>query len=118
MKDQILNTLAKLHEEITTFTQELIRIPTENPPSRIYKECIQLIDRKLRGFDLDSRIIEVETSPNSSSPRFCLLAPSVGQFFGLCWCHVAQDSFRKTEVHSKILTLSKSNLITNKRRKK
>lgn len=101
MKGQILNTPAKLHDEITTFTQELIRIPTENPPGRFYKECVQLIDRKLKGFDLDTRIIGVETSPNSSSPRFCLLAPSAGRFFGLCWCYVAQHSFRKTRVHSK-----------------
>jgi len=118
MKGQILNTPAKLHDEITTFTQELMRIPTGNPPGRFYKECVQLIDRKLKGFDLDTRIIGVETSPNSSSPRFCLLAPSAGRFLAYVGATLHSIHLGRRECIAKILTLSKSNLITNKSRKK
>jgi succinyl-diaminopimelate desuccinylase len=74
MKDRILNKLGQLHDEIAAFTRELIKIPTENPPGRFYKECIQFIERKLAGFGLDSRITEVETFPDSSHPRLYLLS--------------------------------------------
>lgn len=74
MKDQILNKLGQLRNEIAAFTNELIKIPTENPPGRSYKECIRLIERKLAGFGLETRITEVETFPDSSHPRFYLLS--------------------------------------------
>jgi succinyl-diaminopimelate desuccinylase len=74
MKDKIQKILDELSEEIVGFTQELIEIPTENPPGRLYKDCIQLIERKLNQFGLDNRIIEVETSSSNPYPRYCLIS--------------------------------------------
>jgi acetylornithine deacetylase/succinyl-diaminopimelate desuccinylase family protein len=74
MKDKIQKSLDELSEEIVGFAQELIEIPTENPPGRSYKDCIQLIERKLNQFGLDTQIIEVETSSNTPYPRYCLIS--------------------------------------------
>jgi succinyl-diaminopimelate desuccinylase len=74
MKHKIQKSLNELSEEIVGFAQELIEIPTENPPGRLYKDCIQLIERKLNQFGLDTRIIEVETSSSNPYPRYCLIS--------------------------------------------
>jgi succinyl-diaminopimelate desuccinylase len=53
--DRVLDAVDEAAPEIVTFTTELIRVPTVNPPGDHYPECAQLIGRKLEdcGFDVD-----------------------------------------------------------------
>jgi len=74
VKNCIMEKLAGMHEEILQFTQELVKIPTENPPGRYYKECIEIINKKLQEFNLATKIIKVKKSDGSSYPRYCLIA--------------------------------------------
>lgn len=74
MKDAIARGFPTLRAELAEFTRQLISIPTENPPGREYERCIRLIERKLKAFGLDTRIIEVEHPGARSYRRYALLA--------------------------------------------
>jgi len=74
MKASILRALSGCRDELIEFAQDLIEIPTENPPGRHYRECTQLIGDRLRAFGVDSRVIEVGGSKKGVFPRYCLLA--------------------------------------------
>jgi succinyl-diaminopimelate desuccinylase len=71
---QIKNSVRELREEIVAFTQDLIGIPTENPPGSHYRACIELISKKLGRLGLDPAIIEVRNEVNRIHPRSCVLA--------------------------------------------
>jgi succinyl-diaminopimelate desuccinylase len=69
---QILDTIARYREGILDFAQELIAIPTENPPGTSYRACVGVIERKLREIGLDCTVIEVPDYVEPY-PRYCLL---------------------------------------------
>ncbi|KPL14109.1 hypothetical protein AMJ74_04010 [candidate division WOR_3 bacterium SM1_77] len=54
------------------FTEDLIRIKTENPPGACYDECVRLITRKLISFGLRPKILKVRGG--GSYPRYSLIA--------------------------------------------
>lgn len=70
----IHRNLSSVQDEILQFAQRLIKIPTENPPGRSYKECIQVIRAKLEDFALAPNVIEVAAPGDKSFPRYCLLS--------------------------------------------
>jgi arginine utilization protein RocB len=83
LKDCIVKAIASYQDEILDFTRSLVRIPTENPPGRSYKACVEAIAGKLREIGLEPTILEVpeadgqgldgaEDSENLY-PRYCLL---------------------------------------------
>ncbi len=55
------------------FTKDLIRVPTENPPGSRYRECVDLIARRLERFSMRPKIIKVRGGA-ASCPRYCLLS--------------------------------------------
>lgn len=67
--------LRSLREEMIGFTQDLIRIPTENPPGTGYKECVDLILGQLKRFGLRPKVIKVRTAGVAVATRYCVLAP-------------------------------------------
>ncbi len=52
-RESLLEALASLRQEVTGFTQELVAIPTENPPGAHYAECAEAIAHKLSGLGLE-----------------------------------------------------------------
>ncbi len=83
MKDQILRFIASQREGILAFTEALVRVPTENPPGRNYRECVELLEDHLQRMGLSPTVIEVpppgggtgETKSDTESyPRYCVLA--------------------------------------------
>ena len=46
MKEQVLERVNSYRDDILTLTQTLMSIPTENPPGRAYKECVDVIEQE------------------------------------------------------------------------
>ena len=61
--DQVLAQVEAAREEIVAFTADLIRIPTVNPPGEAYRECAELIGRRLGEVGLDVQYIEADGLP-------------------------------------------------------
>ncbi len=84
MKDLILDKIGSYRDEIVDFTKQLISMKTENPPGTSYRECINIIESKLKEVDLNYEIIEVLNPPKQKErhsnekrklhPRYCLLS--------------------------------------------
>lgn len=82
MNNRIIDLVDLHRAEIMKFTKELVSIPTENPPGRYYRECVELIEHEMKRLDLDYRILEVPVSSNDGIdsgnrkefyPRYCIL---------------------------------------------
>ena len=63
-----------LRKDILAFAQDLIRIPTENPPGLCYAECVKLLAQKLSRLGMRTQILRVPTRDTGIRPRFCLLS--------------------------------------------
>jgi len=57
--EKVFRQVEEMREEIIKFTQDLIRIPTENPPGRNYPEFAELVGKKLEEFDYEVEYVEV-----------------------------------------------------------
>ncbi len=88
IKNRILDAITSYRDEMLDFIEALVTIPTENPPGRSYRECVEAIASKLQEIGLDSTVLEV---PDLAGPalaashynrksdrRYCLLG-SYGQ---------------------------------------
>jgi len=59
----VLNRLESMTGEMLEFLQELIRIPTVNPPGENYRACAELIGERLREFGYEVSYIQAEGRP-------------------------------------------------------
>ena len=59
-------------EAILAFSQDLIRIASENPPGQHYRECVHRIQAELGRLGLTSQVLEAPGPPGS--PRYNLLS--------------------------------------------
>ena len=84
---------ARLHEEIAarrddliTLTQDLIRIPTLNPPGANYREICDYLDRRLLRAGFHTELIRAEGAIGDSDkhPRWNLVARREGKAPGQC----------------------------------
>lgn len=71
---QIKSIVHELRDDILAFAQELITIPTENPPGMHYKACTEVISKELRRLGLDPIRVEVHDEVERTNPRSCLIA--------------------------------------------
>jgi succinyl-diaminopimelate desuccinylase len=55
----ISDAIDSLDGELVEFLQEIVRIPTENPPGRNYPECAKAIGRKMEKAGLDVQYVDV-----------------------------------------------------------
>jgi len=74
----ILDTITKDQNEIIEFTKDLVAIATENPPGTYYKQCVEVICKKLAEIGLEYKIIEVPENGSGEKtqefPRYCILS--------------------------------------------
>ena len=49
MEERVLRAVEALGEEMVAFTQQLVRIPTVNPPGDCYAHCAEVIADKSPG---------------------------------------------------------------------
>ncbi|MBI3666565.1 MAG: acetylornithine deacetylase/succinyl-diaminopimelate desuccinylase family protein [Acidobacteria bacterium] len=62
----VLVRVESMAEEMTAFLQELIRIPTINPPGENYVSCAELIGNRLKEFGYDVCYVAAEGRPEHS----------------------------------------------------
>jgi acetylornithine deacetylase/succinyl-diaminopimelate desuccinylase family protein len=71
----ILNWLSKRHDDMAALLSELIAIPTENPPGKNYRACVDLLERHLTQAHLTGQRLapNLPNAPDGYTPE-CLLA--------------------------------------------
>ena len=78
--DQVLARVEAAREEIVAFTADMIRIPTVNPPGELYRDCAELIGRRLGEVGLDVQYVEAEgrAEHTAEHPRVNVVGRGVG----------------------------------------
>ncbi len=69
--DRVLAAVDAAAPEIVAFTSDLVRIPTVNPPGELYRECAELIGRRLDtcGFEVAYHAAEGRPEHTAAHPR-------------------------------------------------
>ena len=65
--DHVMAQVEAARDEIVAFTAEMIRIPTVNPPGDCYRECAELIGRRLAEAGLELEYVEAEGRPEHTA---------------------------------------------------
>ena len=75
-ESRLLDEVEAARDEIVAFTAEMIRIPTINPPGDCYRECAELIGRRLAATGFAVEYLEAEGCPEHTAehPRVNLMA--------------------------------------------
>ena len=78
--DQVLARVEAAREEIVAFTADMIRIPTVNPPGESYRDCAELIGRRLGEAGMDVQYVEAEGRPEHTAehPRVNVVGRGAG----------------------------------------
>lgn len=58
--DAICSNVDRIEEEMISFLQDLIRVPTVNPPGEVYREGAELIGNQLKKFGYETSYISAE----------------------------------------------------------
>ena len=84
--DRILAEIAARRDDLVTLTQNLIRIPTLNPPGRHYREICDVLAARLEGSGFAIEMIRAEGAPADSDkhPRWNVIARREGGRPGDC----------------------------------
>ncbi|MDE2874836.1 MAG: acetylornithine deacetylase/succinyl-diaminopimelate desuccinylase family protein [Gemmatimonadota bacterium] len=82
--DRILAQVEAARGEIVAFTADMIRIPTVNPPGESYRDCAELIGRRLGEAGFDVEYVEPEGLPEHTAahPRVNVIGRGVGEGAG------------------------------------
>jgi succinyl-diaminopimelate desuccinylase len=80
---QVLCRVDELADEMVEWLQQLVRIPTVNPPGENYKDCADLVAGKLKQFGYEVSFIEATGRPECSSehPRVNVIGRLNGSRF-------------------------------------
>ncbi|WP_416235121.1 acetylornithine deacetylase/succinyl-diaminopimelate desuccinylase family protein [Pararhodobacter sp.] len=78
--------LQERREDLITLTQDLIRIPTLNPPGENYREICEYLDRRLKGAGFETQLIRAHGTPGDCDayPRWNVVARREGRRSGDC----------------------------------
>lgn len=73
-------------EDLIALTQDLIRVPTLNPPGQDYRAVCELVERRLRDKGFETQMIRAEGTPGDSDtyPRWNVVARREGPQSGEC----------------------------------
>lgn len=83
MEKSLIGAVAAQRDSIIGFTSDLVSIPTENPPGRSYRQCVDRISDELAAIGIDHEIVTVPVKPSApgspggldpeAHPRYCAL---------------------------------------------
>jgi succinyl-diaminopimelate desuccinylase len=78
--ERVLAAVDEARDEIVAFTQDLIRVPTVNPPGAHYEDCARLIGARLRACRFDVEYLAAEGRPEHTPahPRINVLGTRAG----------------------------------------
>jgi len=89
--DAIRSWLQKHGHEMATFLSELIAVPTENPPGKNYRACVDLLEKRLRQIGLDCERVSSGTSAGDTTNSAESLLASYGQGQQVLYFHGHYD---------------------------
>jgi succinyl-diaminopimelate desuccinylase len=79
----LIGAVAAQRDSIIGFTRDLVSIPTEDPPGRSYRQCVNRISDELAAIGIDHEIVMVPAEPSmpgspggldpQAHPRYCAL---------------------------------------------
>ncbi|MCP5179750.1 MAG: acetylornithine deacetylase/succinyl-diaminopimelate desuccinylase family protein [Pseudomonadales bacterium] len=80
MIDRLLQQVEARRDDLVEFTRELVRIPTVNPPGDNYRDCAELLGRRLAAHGFEVRLLRALGTPGDSDryPRYNLIARRTG----------------------------------------
>ncbi|MBU2998579.1 acetylornithine deacetylase/succinyl-diaminopimelate desuccinylase family protein [Roseovarius nubinhibens] len=86
MKDRLRAEIEARREDLIALTQDLIRIPTLNPPGRHYRDICDYLDRRLLHAGFETELIRATGAPGDSDkyPRWNIVARRAGKHPGEC----------------------------------
>ena len=86
MSTALTHAITDRHDDLIALTQDLIRIPTLNPPGENYREICEYLDRRLRGAGFQTELIRAFGTPGDSHryPRWNIVARRDGTRPGDC----------------------------------
>jgi len=73
-RDAILQLLQQQQDEMSAMLEELVAIPTENPPGKNYRACVDILENQLRQAGLTCERMAYEHSLDGSDHAECLVA--------------------------------------------
>lgn len=84
--DGMQTALAGRHADLIALTQDLIRIPTLNPPGENYRLICEYLEKRLSARGFDCRLIRAEGAPGDCEayPRWNIVARREGAHRGDC----------------------------------
>ncbi len=82
----LLVRIADKRDDLIALTQELIRIPTLNPPGDNYREICEYLDRRLSAHGFTTELIRAHGTPGDcvKYPRWNIIARRTGTHAGEC----------------------------------
>ena len=86
VSERLQAEIAARRDDLIALTQDLIRIPTLNPPGENYREIGKGLDLRLRVHGFDTHLIRAEGTPGDSAkyPRWNIVARREGKYAGDC----------------------------------
>ena len=86
MTTALTHAITDRRDDLIALTQDLIRIPTLNPPGENYREICEYLDRRLRGAGFQTKLIRAVGTPGDSDryPRWNIVARREGTHPGDC----------------------------------
>jgi succinyl-diaminopimelate desuccinylase len=86
MSDRLLAEIEARREDLIALTQDLIRMPTLNPPGDNYLEICEYLDQRLSASGFETTLVRAEGALGDSDkyPRWNIVARREGQRTGEC----------------------------------
>ncbi len=82
--DRLFNSIESRRDELVALTQQMVRIPTINPPGDYYRPCAEVIGERLRKRGFDVQYLRATGTPGDSEryPRINIMARRAGKQSG------------------------------------
>jgi succinyl-diaminopimelate desuccinylase len=86
MTTPLTRAITEKRDDLVALTQDLIRIPTLNPPGRDYRAICEYLDRRLTAHGFETHLIRADGTPGDSAkyPRWNIIARREGKTPGEC----------------------------------
>ncbi|MGC1494860.1 MAG: acetylornithine deacetylase/succinyl-diaminopimelate desuccinylase family protein [Sulfitobacter sp.] len=86
MKSALSNAIAAKRDDLIALTQDLIRIPTLNPPGQDYRLICEYLEKRLSAHGFETKLIRAFGTPGDSDkyPRWNIVARRAGKHSGDC----------------------------------
>ncbi len=86
MTTSLASAIAAKRDDLIALTQDLIRIPTLNPPGQDYRLICEYLDKRLSAHGFETQLIRAHGTPGDSTkyPRWNIIARREGRHAGDC----------------------------------